>query len=222
MDDISIIEGKINTYKEKELKIFATSSFQTHSVVMLHLLSRINKSIPVYFMNTGFHFPETVAYKNQVAQLLDINVIDLFSFTPKSLQKDDRGRLLFTSDADRCCNMNKVNPLEPIIAGNDVWITGVRKDQNSNRSDFKLEDHTPDGTIRFHPMINWSLDEISNYLLEYQLPKHPLDEKGYTSIGCEPCTRKVVVDSFSDARQSRWFGQNKTECGLHSDLIKKL
>ncbi len=215
--EIDEIKKYISDYQYKELKIFATSSFQTHSIVMLHILSKIDNSIPVYFINTGYLFPETIAYKNQIAGLFDLQVIDTVPLIPKSQQKDAVGNLLFTSDPDYCCYINKIQPLESVLFENDVWINGVRADQTEVRERMKIEEPAKHNVIRFHPMLDWTKQKIYRYIRENNLPKHPLEEKGYLSIGCEPCTQKV--DLSLGERASRWFGLNKTECGLNTDLV---
>jgi phosphoadenosine phosphosulfate reductase len=199
--------------------MFTTSSFQTHSIVLLHILSRIDNTIPIYFINTGYHFPETVSFKDQIADQLKLNMKEVSSFTPRHMQKDARGKLLFTSDPDFCCYLNKVQPLEPILAEHNVWINGVRADQSSVRKNFKEEEKAPHDVIRFHPMLDWNTKMIEAYIKEHKLPRHPLEEKGYFSIGCEPCTRKFDLEW--NAREGRWFGLNKTECGLNTDLVSK-
>lgn len=217
--NIPEIEEKIKQYQAEGKKLFTTSSFQSHSIVLLHILSKIDNSIPVYFINTGYHFHETVAFKDHVAELFKLNIKEVTPFVPKSMQKDERGRLLFTSDPDYCCFLNKVQPLEPILAEYDVWINGVRADQSETRKTFKLEEQAPHGVIRFHPMLDWTNKMIYLYIKENKLPRHPLEEKGYLSIGCEPCTRKFDADW--NQREGRWYGLKKTECGLNTELVKK-
>lgn len=217
--DFEAIKSKINEYNQRGLKMFTTSSFQTHSIVLLHILSRIDNTIPIYFINTGYHFPDTVAFKDQIADQLKLNMKEVSSFTPRHMQKDARGKLLFTSDPDFCCYLNKVQPLEPILAEHNVWINGVRADQSSVRKNFKEEEKAPHDVIRFHPMLDWNTKMIEAYIKEHKLPRHPLEEKGYFSIGCEPCTRKFDLEW--NAREGRWFGLNKTECGLNTDLVSK-
>jgi len=213
------IDKKLTAYRVSEKKPFTTSSFQTHSIVLLHILSRIDKSVPVYFINTGYHFPETIAFKDEVAELLDIRVYDLKPLVPKNMQTDTDGKLLFTSDPDHCCYLNKTQPTESLLRTYDVWINGVRADQNKFRKSLQIEQEAPFDCIRFHPMLDWTAKEIYEYRKDFKLPSHPLDAKGYLSIGCEPCTRKLTVDMSE--RDARWYGLNKTECGLHTDLIKK-
>lgn len=217
--EIAEIKKKIDSYKRDGKSLFTTSSFQTHSLVMLHILSKIDSTIPVFFMNTGYHFPETVAFKDQIAEQFGINVLEVKSAVPRYMQKDAYGRLLFTSDPDHCCYINKTAPTEELLRTYDIWVNGVRADQSAVRKAMKDEQPAPFNTMRFHPMLDWSMKQIFAYIREHNLPRHPLDSKGYMSIGCEPCTRKL--DPEMQEREARWYGMNKVECGLHTDLIKK-
>jgi len=212
------IAAKIEEYKAQGKKLFTTSSFQTHSLVMLHILSRIDRSIPVYFINTGYLFPETVAFRDEVAAVFGLHIVDLKPNTPKYLQREPNGKLMFTTDPDHCCYLNKTQPMEPILAAHDVWINGVRADQSAVRKAMKVEQPAPFDSIRFHPMLDWDNRQIFAYIREHNLPRHPMDAKGYVSIGCEPCTRRM--DPEMQEREARWYGLNKVECGLHTDLIK--
>ncbi|MEP6736013.1 MAG: phosphoadenylyl-sulfate reductase [Chryseolinea sp.] len=213
------IKEKIESYKASGKTMFTTSSFQSHSLVLLHILSRIDPSVPVYFINTGFHFPETVKFKDQIADQFGLNIIDLKSDVPKFMQRDSEGKLLFTSDPDHCCHLNKTQPVDAILLSHDIWINGVRADQSAIRAAMREEQPAKHGCVRFHPMLDWNSKSIWQYQKEYKLPKHPLEEKGFVSIGCEPCTRKL--DPEMQEREARWFGMNKVECGLHTDLINK-
>ena len=217
--DFQKLKKYLNRYQEEEKKYFITSSFQSHSLVLLHMLSRIDSHVPVIFINTGYHFPETVGFRDKVMDAFGLdNLIDLRSSMSKSMQMDYNGRLLFTSDPDHCCYINKTEPLDSVLGTHDVWINGVRADQSETRSKMMETQEAPHNTTRLHPMLDWSSKQIFLYQQEFNLPKHPLDEKGYMSIGCEPCTRKIDPDL--QEREARWYGLNKTECGLHTDLIK--
>jgi phosphoadenosine phosphosulfate reductase len=221
MEEVKQIERDIQHYRDNGLRLFTSSSFQTHSTVLLHILSKVAPEIPVFFLNTGFHFPETIQYKNEITRSFGLNTIDLRAATPKLMQVDDHGRFLFTSDPDYCCYLNKIQPLEPMLDTYDVWINGVRADQNANRATFQKEAPTARRAMRYHPMLGWTGKMIYAYIREHHIPHHPLDEKGYTSIGCEPCTRRLSPEIMADERQARWYGMSKTECGLHTELIKK-
>ena len=216
--DIINIQNKLAGYKAAGKKVFATSSFQSHSIPLLHIISRIDKSIPIYFLNTGYLFPETIEFKDQIAREFGLEIFGLESDTPKIHQLNEKGQLMYVSDPDYCCYLNKVKPLEPILMQHDIWINGIRADQNENRKNMKEEQDAPFGSMRYHPVLNWSTKDIYDYIKEYNLPAHPLEKKGYLSIGCEPCTRKIP--DGGNERNARWFGLNKTECGLHTELVK--
>lgn len=211
------IAEKIGAYQKSGKQLFATSSFQTHSIPMLHVISRVDNSIPIYFINTGFHFPETIEFRDKIAAEFKLNLKDVRSMVPRNQQKDEHGNFYFTSDPDRCCYLNKTQPMEPLLAKYDVWINGVRADQNANRRNMQHEQEAPNNTLRFHPMLEWTSKDIFEYRKAFDLPRHPLEDQGYFSIGCEPCTQKMTVEN---ERGGRWFGLNKTECGLHTDLVK--
>lgn len=219
MKNLDQIRLKIKKYQEEGKKLFATSSFQSHSIPLLHIIAEIDSSIPIYYLNTGFLFPETLEFKDELSELLGLNFIGIESHVPKSQQRDMNSQLLFTSDPDYCCYLNKTKPLEPLLSSYDIWVNGVRKDQNANRARMKEEERTPQGALRYHPMLEWTSKDIYDYRKMANLPAHPKEQEGYLSIGCEPCTRKMSLGE--DERISRWFGMNKVECGLHTDLIAK-
>lgn len=212
------IEERILKYTRESKKMFVTSSFQTHSIPLLHIISKINARVDVLFINTGFHFAESLEFRDKIAQLLNLNVINVRSSMSKNMQRDEFNQFYFTSDPDYCCHINKVQPLEPYLMQYDIWINGIRGDQSATRKAMDIEQAAPHGAVRFHPMLDWNSKMIFDYRKKYNLPAHPLEEKGYLSIGCEPCTRKFDI---TDERSARWFGLNKTECGLHTELTSK-
>ena len=216
-NEVQIIENRIKTYLSEDKTIFLSSSFQTHSIPLLHLISRINSEIPIYFIDTGYHFPETIAFRDKVSDLLSLNTIDLVPSTGMIDQRDHQGRLHFCSDTEKCCSINKVEPLKEVLIEYDIWISGVRKGQSAIRALMKSEEKGPHNTVRYHPLLNWNAKDIWTYRKEYNLPAHPLEEKGYLSIGCAPCTQR----SDGSERMGRWNGQQKNECGLHTELITK-
>lgn len=217
--DFEAIKKTIYSYQDQGKKLFTTSSFQSHSLVLLHMISRIDSTIPVVFINTGYHFPETIQFRDQITKQFCLNTINLKSLMPRNMQKDNQGRLLFASDPDHCCYLNKTQPLEQMLMTHDIWVNGVRADQSATRKAMSVEQPAPHGTIRFHPMLDWNPKTIYQYSKEYDLPAHPMENQNYLSIGCEPCTRKI--DPEMQEREARWYGMNKTECGLHTDLISK-
>lgn len=217
--DISPIRDRIEAYKSEGKALFATSSFQSHSIPLLHIISRIDPGIPVYFLNTGYLFPETISFAERLGGELGLEISGLRPAVPKAHQLDDNGHLLFASDPEYCCYLNKVQPLEPVLMQYDVWINGIRADQNDNRRAMLEVEPAPHDTLRYHPMLNWTARMIHEYARAYDLPPHPMEAQGYLSIGCEPCTTKFLDEG--NERNARWFGLNKTECGLHTDLVDK-
>ena len=216
--DVAEIKFKIKEYSDAGLSIFSTSSFQSQSLPLLHILSELSFKVPIYFTNTGFIHPETLSFADEVAARLKLDVIFLTPEVPKSRQITREGHLMYASDPDYCCYLNKVAPMEPVLRENDIWINGIRADQSSVRSEMGTEEPARFGCTRYHPMLRWDSRMIYYYRSIYSLPEHPLEAQGYASIGCEPCTSKAA--SNANARNSRWFGMNKTECGLNTVLVK--
>jgi phosphoadenosine phosphosulfate reductase len=145
------IKQQVEAYKAAGKSLFTTSSFQSHSLVLVHILSKIDNSIPVYFINTGYHFPETVRFRDYITELFKLNTIDLKPDVPKFMQRDPEGRLLFTSDPDHCCHLNKTQPMDAILLAHDVWINGVRADQSAIRAAMKLNSQPSTDAFAFIP-----------------------------------------------------------------------
>lgn len=192
------------------------SSFGAESAVLLHLIAQIDPALPVLFLETGKHFQETLDYKAQlVAQLGLTNVIDLYPDEAELAKKDESG-LRWSYDPDGCCEIRKVIPLAKALAGYDASLTGRKAFQNSERAQlprFEVDTSDAAGRLKINPLIDWAPEDIKTYFVEHELPPHPLVEKGFPSIGCEPCTHKVAPGE--DPRSGRWKGWDKTECGIH-------
>jgi phosphoadenosine phosphosulfate reductase len=212
------IKQQLSAYKSAAKSMFVSSSFQTHSLPLLHIISRFHRDIPVYFLNTGFHFPETMSFRHEIGSLFGLNIIDVVSPVSKAGQRDEQGKFFFVNNPDHCCYLNKVLPLEPVIAHHDVWISGVRRDQTKFRSQLQEEESMDGGKLRSHPMLEWTSKMIWEYRQEFNLPEHPLEAKGYLSIGCMPCTRSFAESK--DARDGRWAGMSKEECGIQTEFVK--
>jgi len=206
----------INRIEKENKKAFVSSSFQSNSVVLLHLVSVIRPQIPIIFLNTGFLFPETFSFRNLLAERLGLNIIEYKSSVPKIQQRDTNGRFLYTTNPDACCRMNKVLPMQRVLEDFDVWINGVRAGQSSVRNSFAEWQTLGDGKFRYHPLLDLDNRAVHQYIKHFELPFHPLHNKGLQSIGCEPCTQ--IVPITSSERDGRWMGLNKTECGLHTEI----
>ena len=208
------IADQLAKFKQLGQSCFLSTSFQSNSVVLLHLISRIDSEIPVYFINTGYHFPETLKFRDELVQRFSIRLIELRSDIPKCSQMSRTGRLLFVERPNYCCYLNKVLPMIPIKSKHDVWISGLRRGQSSHRANLEKVTVEENGKMKYLPILDWSQEMVDAYVKHYDLPRHPLHEQGYFSVGCEPCTRPVV-NSGQDSRSGRWQGLAKTECGLH-------
>ena len=196
---------------------FVSSSFQPQSLPLLHMVSEIEGLVDVCLTDTGFLFPETISFAEDVCQRFELNLIKVRPEVPKLSQLDKRGAFLYGSDPDSCCRINKVAPLRGLMNNYDFWVNGVRADQSQARADLKKFEVASARCTRYHPMLTWTSRDIWLYAKHYELPEHPLTDQGYQSIGCEPCTVKWAEEG--NERNSRWFGLNKSECGLNTDLI---
>jgi phosphoadenosine phosphosulfate reductase len=192
-------------------RLVATSSFQTQSVPLLHLLAGFAPNTEVLFLDTGFHFPETLAFKDDLTTRLGLRVRSLRTERGHDAFRREHGEL-YRRDPDHCCYLNKVLPLQRALEGLPAWISGIRRDQTAQRADVRIVERV-DGRFKIAPLANWSEDDVQAYLQQHDLPSHPLLEQGYRSIGCAPCTRPIARGE--DTRAGRWAGLAKTECGLH-------
>jgi len=195
---------------------FLTCSFQHDGVALAHMLGDIAPQLPVVFINTGFHFPETLAYRDLIVQRLGLNLVELHPIMPRAEFAEKHGLDLYARNPDLCCHINKVEPLRQYLPGKRAWINGRRREQASTRQALHVVEAYQDGLVKINPLISWTSRDTFRYLEQHTLPLHPLFEKGYTSIGCAPCTRPVLPGE--DERAGRWAGQDKTECGIHTLL----
>lgn len=215
--EIEIVKQQIQLFKEEGLSIYASSSLQTNSVVLLHMISEVDKTIPIYFINTGFLFSETLSFRKQLMEKLGLNIIELRPSTPKSQQRDGNNLFLYATEPDTCCYINKVKPMENLWNGYNIWMSGVRATQTKTRANFQRIQDAEEGKKRYHPILHFTDKMVYDYIKFFNLPKHPLEKDGYVSIGCSPCTQKYA-DLMGVERTGRWAGMKKTECGLHTDL----
>jgi phosphoadenosine phosphosulfate reductase len=197
-----------------------TCSFQHDGVVLAHMLQRIAPDTRVVFINTGFHFPETLAYRDRIVAELPVrNFVEL----QPVMEREEFGRLygldLYARDPDLCCQINKVEPLRRYLRDARCWINGRRRDQSGGRQVLRVLEVYQDGLHKVNPLVSWSGRDSYEYLQRHGVPLHPLFERGYASIGCEPCTRPVLPGE--DERDGRWAGRDKTECGIHTFLEPK-
>ncbi len=196
-------------------EVALVSSFGAESAVLLHLVARVDPGIPVIFLDTGKHFPETIAYRDALVERLGLTDVRIVSPDPETLEKRDATGLRWSYDPDGCCEIRKVIPLEKALAPFDASITGRKAFQASTRNAlprFELEGDR----LKFNPLANWTRADIDAWFEAHDLPRHPLEAQGYLSIGCAPCTS--VVKPGEDPRAGRWRGWEKTECGIHTPV----
>jgi phosphoadenosine phosphosulfate reductase len=198
--------------------VVMTSSFQTQSVPLLHMVAQIAPQLPILFLDTGFHFPETLAFRDRLIQEFGLNVRILTPEIGHDGFKRKHGSL-YRTNPDLCCYLNKVEPFQRAMAGFHGWISGLRRDQTPNRGDTPIIARQANGQYKISPLATWTRRDVWQYLYDHNLPEHPLLAQGYLSIGCAPCT--VPASGDGDVRAGRWNGQEKTECGLHIDLHLK-
>ena len=191
------------------------SSFGAESAVLLHLIAQVDPKVPVLFLDTGKHFPETLAYRDLLVERLGLNLVVLTP-DPDDLAKKDETGLRWSYDPDGCCEIRKVKPLEKALVNFDASFTGRKAFQAKTRANlprFELDTSDGQGRLKINPLIDWSAEDIAAYFEAHDLPRHPLIAQGYPSIGCSPCTSQVAEGE--DPRSGRWKGWDKTECGIH-------
>ena len=194
-------------------KTAVVSSFGAESAVLLHLVSRIAPNTPILFLNTGKLFGETLRYRDRLQD--EFGLGDVRSLAPTKEARDTLdpdGSLWSRNGGDACCNFRKVIPLSQALAPFEAQITGRKRFQTRERANMQAVEFF-DGRFRFNPLWQWTLAELDAYTAAHKLPRHPLVEDGYPSIGCMPCTRRVQAGE--DYRSGRWSESEKDECGIH-------
>lgn len=193
-----------NDFKMEDVML--TSSFATTSAFLLHVFSQEYPNHLIYFIDTGYHFSETLDYKDQLEKLYKLNVesIEAEKWKHDFTTEEET----WTKDPDFCCSINKVEPLEKVKGKHKVWVSGLMKWQSDHRSSLDIFELRGD-ILKFYPLLDITKEEREQYILEHKLPFHPLLAKGYFSIGCKHCTIP------GKGRSGRWNNNPKTECGLH-------
>ena len=192
-------------------RVALVSSFGAESAVLLHMAAEVDPHVAVLFLDTGMLFGQTLDYRQTLAAELGLtNVRDLRP-AYQDLAVQDPAQGLWKTDANACCAVRKVAPLDLALADFDGWITGRKRFQGGRRLQLKVVEQS-DSKLKFNPLAGWSKMQIDDYATRHALPAHPLVEFGYPSIGCWPCTKPAETD---DLRAGRWAGSAKTECGIH-------
>jgi phosphoadenosine phosphosulfate reductase len=209
-----VLRAAIERYAQK---IVVACSFGAEDVVLVDMVHRINSSIPIFYLDTDFLFPETYATRDRIIeryQLKPAQVIQVKSLLTPQQQAEDHGDALWASNPDQCCQLRKVEPLTRVLRGYEAWITGIRRDQAPSRAtagliewDQKFE------LVKINPLAGWTWTDVWTYIKVYEVPYNPLHDRNYPSIGCTHCT--APVEPGDDPRAGRWKNFTKTECGLH-------
>lgn len=193
--------------------IAVSSSFGTEAAVLLHLVSRVYRATPIMFLDTGKHFQETLDYRDELIDFLGLRDVRVIRPVEGELETEDPSGNLFELDYDACCDLRKTRPMKYALDGFDAWITGRKRYQNADREDLPIFEADQNGKVKVNPLANWSPIDLQTYFNDHDLPRHPLEAKGYKSIGCATCTTPVKEDE--DPRAGRWRNAEKTECGIH-------
>jgi phosphoadenosine phosphosulfate reductase len=193
-------------------RLVVTSSMV--DTVMIHLAEQVAPGIDVIFLDTGYHFVETIGTRDAVKLVHNVNVINVTPTLTVAEQDAAYGKDLFRTDPDLCCAMRKVEPLERSLAGYDAWATGLRRAETRNRVVAPVVGwDARKGKVKVSPLARWSDEQVDQYVQDNGVLVNPLVHDGYPSIGCWPCTRRVAAGD--DPRSGRWAGTSKTECGIH-------
>jgi len=192
-----------------------TSSFQAECVALVHMVIQEQPDIPVLFLETGYHFPETLAYRDEMVQRLGLNLVNLES--PMSVaQQESKFGILNQTAPDQCCKLRKVEPLFAGLQPFAIWFTALRREQSATRANLQVKDDfkLPGGKaiLKVSPMADWTTADVWAYMKRHNLPFLPLYDRGFSSIGCEPCT--ALPFDPDNPRSGRWGG-HKVECGIH-------
>lgn len=189
------------------------SSFGAESVVLLHMVARLDPATPVLFLETGMLFAETLAYQGRVAEALRLRDLRVIRAPEERVRATDPLGQLHQADPDACCALRKTEPLAEALGPFGAWLTGRKRFQASTRRDLDAFEADGAGRIKINPLARWSAADVAAYMAEHDLPRHPLVARGYPSIGCAPCTSTTAPGE--DPRAGRWRGQGKEECGIH-------
>lgn len=209
-----VLAAAIERYGQK---IVMACSFGAEDVVLIDMVYRINPSVPLFYLDTDFLFPETYATRDRVIErygLQSTQVIQVKSLLTPEVQAESYGGALWRRDPDRCCQLRKVEPLTRVLRGYDAWITGIRRDQAPSRANAGLIEWDQKFELtKVNPLARWTWTDVWTYIKVYEVPYNPLHDQNYPSIGCTYCTAPVAPGD--DPRAGRWKNFAKTECGLH-------
>lgn len=194
-------------------QVALVSSFGAEAVVLLHMVSEIDRDTPVIFLDTEMLFPETLTYQRDVSETLGLRDVRVIGPDRNDVLIHDVDGLLHQADIDACCDLRKTRPLNEALRDFGGWITGRKRYQGGQRAQLPLFEKE-DRKIKINPLANWTPQDVQDYMDDHNLPRHPLVAQGYPSVGCMPCTTRA--STLEDPRAGRWRETVKTECGIHN------
>jgi phosophoadenylyl-sulfate reductase (thioredoxin)/thioredoxin-dependent adenylylsulfate APS reductase len=206
----AIIKWAVETFPN----ITFACSFGAEDVVLVDMLQKVSPTTDIFYLDTDFHFKETYETRDKLIERYGLKFVEMKPLITPEEQAAEHGDELWKSDPTSCCNIRKVEPLTRVLGRYEAWITGIRRDQAPTRANAKkIEYDVKFGLVKFNPIASWTSEDVWNYIRENNVPYNPLHDQNYPSIGCEHCTRPVMLGE--DPRAGRWAGNEKTECGLH-------
>jgi phosphoadenosine phosphosulfate reductase len=223
-EELAVVDAELESKSPKEVIRWVIDNFAVEDFALacsfkeLALLDMLLKEKPdarIFYIDTGFHFKETLELKSKIEELYGITVERRVPEVSLEDMEKIGGPKLWETDPDKCCTIRKVEPLRKVLSALKLWMTGIRRDQGPTRAGISIVSwDVKFGLVKISPLATWTKKEVWDYIVEHDLPYNKLLDNGYPSIGCEPCTHPVV-DGEEDDRSGRWSGHKKTECGLH-------
>jgi phosphoadenosine phosphosulfate reductase len=209
-DVLTILKWTKDTFGDN---IAMTTAFGYSGLVLIHHALQIVPNLKIYFIDTGYHFKETIDFCKKIVKEWNLNLEIIKPTLDKNQIGKIVGKLAYKTNPDLCCHYCKVEPLLRILHKHPAWISGLRRDQSKTRSGIDIIEVDGRGTIKIYPMAYWTKEQTWKYIKKHNIPYHPLHDKNYPSIGCEPCT--APVGEGGDERNGRWPDMQKLECGIH-------
>lgn len=216
-DTRRILEWTFRTFGTERVAL--SSAFGPSGVVLMHLASQVSPGARVFFVDTGYHFAETLEMAERLQARMNLQIEVVKPTLTLEAQAEQYGPDLFRTHPDQCCAIRKVAPTQAVLRGLDAWISALRRDQGETRAQTPVyERKQVDGrpVAKISPMVRWTNKDIWGHIFAHNLPYNPLHDEGYPSVGCAPCTSPVAIGGSE--RDGRWAGTGKTECGLHTIL----
>ncbi len=212
-ETLSIPGMLIQAKQEFGESLAMTTAFGYSGIVLMHFVKDVIPNIPIYFIDTRFHFEETIKLAEKIKKEWNLNIITISSEYSEKELEEKLGKEPYKTNSDLCCKYRKVKPLLRVLKTKNAWLSSIRRDQSKTRENIEPLEVDDRGTIKINPLYNWTRDEIWMYIRKYDLPYNPLHDQYYPSIGCKPCTKPI--DKGGNERDGRWKGLKKTECGIH-------